>query len=159
MRSSAAAFVLLACFCAIGCASASGPLRIERRGETRWTSMAELNIRRGADTVIVLASGEQVRGRWNPAPDGFVEVNTAGVNGVVQPLRFAAHAVDVIALVRGVSRARRACLGAAIGAALSLPFAISMFADMSVPAAIVGSLAGRASGDVRAGVVYERQRP
>ena len=39
---------------------------------------------------------------------------------------------------------------------MSLPLGISVVGDMMVPAAIVGALIGRATGDSRAEVVFER---
>ena len=41
-----------------------------------------------------------------------------------------------------MSRGKRGKIGAAIGALVSLPFGISQFADMVVPAAIAGALIG-----------------
>ena len=55
-----------------------------------------------------------------------------------------------------MSKAKRGWVGAAIGAAVSVPFGISMVGDMVVPAAILGSLIGRSTGDSRAEVVFER---
>jgi hypothetical protein len=55
-----------------------------------------------------------------------------------------------------MSKGARGWLGAGIGALVSLPFGISMVGDMMVPAAIVGALIGRATGDSRAEVVFER---
>ena len=40
---------------------------------------------------------------------------------------------------------------------VSVPFGISMVGDMVMPAAILGSLIGRSTGDSRAEVVFERQ--
>ncbi len=64
--------------------------------------------------------------------------------------------IVLVAKVVKMSKGARGCLGAAIGALASLPFAISMFGDMMVPAAIVGALIGRGTGDSRAEVVFER---
>ena len=55
-----------------------------------------------------------------------------------------------------MSKGTRGWLGAGIGALVSLPFGISMVGDMMVPAAIVGALIGRATGDSRAEVLFER---
>ena len=55
-----------------------------------------------------------------------------------------------------MSKGTRGWLGAGIGALVSLPLGISMVGDMMIPAAIVGALIGRATGDSRAEVVFER---
>jgi hypothetical protein len=55
-----------------------------------------------------------------------------------------------------MSNVRRGWIGAAIAAAASAPFGISMVGDMVIPAAVLGSLIGRRTGDSRAEVVFER---
>jgi hypothetical protein len=55
-----------------------------------------------------------------------------------------------------MSKRKRVWLGAAVGAAASLPFSISMFGDMVVPGAIAGALFGSGNGDVRTEIIFER---
>jgi hypothetical protein len=79
-------------------------------------------------------------------------------DGSPAPRVFAAADVEVIAKMVTMSRARRGWIGAAIVAAASVPFGISMVGDMVVPAAIAGGLVGYHTGEPRAEVVYERRR-
>ena len=62
----------------------------------------------------------------------------------------------MLAKVVKMSKAKRGWIGAAIGAAVSIPFGVSMVGDMVVPAAILWAVIGRSTGDSRAEVVFER---
>ena len=66
---------------------------------------------------------------------------------------------DVVFVARlvGKSKSRRGWIGAAVGALASLPLSISMPGDMMIPAALAGAGIGRATGDSRAEVIFERR--
>ena len=69
--------------------------------------------------------------------------------------------IETIARIVGLSKGARTLIGAAIGAAITVPFGISMVGDMIVPGAIAGAFIGRVTGDSRGEIVYARpaQRP
>ena len=73
-----------------------------------------------------------------------LELDVSGADGTVSRRSFAHADVALLAKVVKMSKAKRGWVGAAIGAAVSVPFGISMVGDMVVPAAILGSLIGEA---------------
>jgi uncharacterized membrane protein len=65
---------------------------------------------------------------------------------------------EIVCLARRVTKSTtaRGWLGALIGAAVSLPFGISMAGDMMMPAAIAGALIAGNTGQPRARVFLDR---
>jgi hypothetical protein len=151
------AIVLAAAFGASGCANTARPLRIERPASPAVTELDDVRLPRGSDCLIELTSGERVRGACDDVGGASVTVRVTDAAGAFTSRRLEPADVRLIAKVVGLSKSRRGWLGAAVGAVASLPLAISMFGDMMMPAAILGAVIGRATGDVRAEVVYERR--
>jgi hypothetical protein len=107
-----------------------------------------------------MVRGEIVRGKPIEVTSDRLELEVWDSNAGRARQRGFDHAdVQLVARVVKLSKGARGCLGAAIGALASLPFGISMVGGMMVPAAIVGALIGRATGDSRAEVVFERLSP
>jgi hypothetical protein len=108
----------------------------------------------GAYVVVVLHSGESARGVVETI-DGNVLVLRVTEDGF-NTRRMTEE--DIVCLARrvGKSTTARGWFGALIGAAVSLPFAISMAGDMMMPAAIVGALIAGNTGQPRARVLLDR---
>jgi len=141
-----------------GCASVTRSVPIERPTGLAVTRLSELRLPRGTDSIVRLVSGETVRGTLESVTLDQLELRLRGETGVMTQRSISHADIALVARVVRISTGARGCLGAAIGAVASLPFAISMFGDMMVPAAIVGALIGRGTGGARAEVVFERQQ-
>jgi len=137
------------------CASAT-PLRLDRSDTTPAQALVDVSLPDGSECIVRSSGGEIVRGwvvRVSPDP---LQVDVSGADGTVSRRSFAHADVALLAKVVKMSKVKRGWVGAAIGAAASVPFGISMVGDMVVPAAILGSLIGRSTGDSHAEVVFER---
>ena len=134
-----------------GCAAAR-PLPIVRPANSApVTNLADLQLAPGTQCLVGLSGGGQLRGTCESNSRERLELRW------LDEMHSIPHAeITIVARVVKLSKATRGCLGAAIGALVSLPFGISMVGDMMIPAAIVGALIGRATGDSRAEVVFER---
>jgi hypothetical protein len=106
--------------------------------------------------IVQLVRGGTVQGKLVEVTADRLELERW--DATVGRMGWSADHADIVLVARVVkmSKGARGRLGAAIGALVSLPFGISMFGDMMVPAAIAGALIGRGSGDSRAEVVFER---
>lgn len=139
-----------------GCASAANDVAL-RRPAVVTTTIADVRVSPGTPCIVHLTSGEVVRARFGRVVGNSVELDVEQPDGPPVPRAFAVAEVEVIAKMVTMSKARRAWIGAAIVAAASVPFGVSMVGDMVVPAAIAGALVGYHTGEPRAEVVYERR--
>ena len=118
--------------------------------------LADVKLEEGTECIVRLMTGDTVRGRLERIGSDRIDLRLPDAfrGHVLHSIRHA----DVALLARVVKRsnARRAWIGAAIGAAVSVPLGVSMAGDMVIPAALLGSLIGRRTGDSRAEVVFER---
>jgi hypothetical protein len=139
---------------AAGCASASkAPSLVRPRGPLAST-VADVQLAPGTDTFVRLSDGRTVRGRLVAVTDDRLEI--ADADGLGTGYSFDHERIVLVARMAGMPKGRRGCIGAALGALVSIPLGISMPGDMVIPAAIVGALVGRSTGDARAEVVFER---
>jgi len=150
--------MLLLALCNAGCASVTRSVPIERPTGLAVTRWAELRLPPGTDSIVRLVSGETVRGTVESVSPDQLELRLRGETGAITQRRISHADIALVARVVRMSKGARGCLGAVIGAVASLPFTITMFGDMMVPAAIVGALIGRGTGDSHAEVVFERQQ-
>jgi hypothetical protein len=138
-----------------GCAAAP-PLRIDHGRVPTVSSLSDLHLPQGTDVIVVVTRGEHVRGVLRDVRPGELQL--------MVPIEYSDPAlraipesdIQTIARVVGRSKRARTRLGAVIGAAATLPFSISIFADMIVPGAIAGALIGRGTGDSRGEIVFAR---
>jgi hypothetical protein len=140
-----------------GCASTNGRVALRQPASPPATALIDVHMPLGAACVVHLTNGDVVRGRLAGIAADRVELEVESGEG--QPLRrvIAGDDVEVFARMVTMSRGKRGKIGAAIGALVSLPFGISQFADMVVPAAIAGALIGYNTGEPRAEVVFQRR--
>jgi hypothetical protein len=119
--------------------------------------LPDVRLEEGTECLVRLMTGDTVRGRLERIGSDRIDLRL--------PDAFRGHVLhsirhpDVALLARVVkmSNARRGWIGAAIGAAVSAPFGVSRVGDMVLPAAVLGWLIGRRTGESRAEVVFERQ--
>lgn len=140
-----------------GCASTTGPVALRQSSTRPFTDLSDVQLPLGTPCVIHVRGGKVVRGHLAGIAADRLELDMDGGEAGPQRLVFAHDDVDVLARMVTMSRGKRAKIGAAIGALASLPFAISMFGDMMMPAAIAGAVIGYNSGQARAEVVFERR--
>ena len=140
-----------------GCAAtAPDRLRVVTAPRGVVTRLADLDLEPGTVCRVTLVSGSNVHGRLVSLTPSELVLGQA-VQGRPDRLTTLPDAEIVrVARVVGFSKPARSCLGAVVGSLLSLPFAISQFADMVVPGAILGSLLGRGTGDSRLEVLLQR---
>jgi hypothetical protein len=108
----------------------------------------------GADIVMLLRNGEIARGAVETI-DGNVLVLRVTEAGSIRR-RVAEEEIVCLARRVGKSTTARGWLGALIGAAVSLPFGISMAGDLMMPAAIAGALIAGNTGQPTARVILDR---
>jgi hypothetical protein len=147
----------LAAALSVHCASAT-TLPLDRPADRpARRQLADVKLEKGTECIVRLMTGETVRGRLHRIASDRIDLRLPDAfrGHVLHGIRHAD--VALLAKVVKMSNARRAWIGAAIGAAVSVPFGISMAGDMVIPAALLGSLIGRSTGDSRAEVVFERQ--
>jgi hypothetical protein len=157
MRRAPAATVVAACAMALGasaCAHANRPVVLEPPAGASVSRLSDLPSMPGAYVVVLLRSGETVRGTVETI-DGSVLALRAAEDGLTTR-RMAEGEIVCLARRTGKSTAARGWLGALIGATVSLPFGMSMAGDMMVPAAIAGALIAGNTGQPRARVVLDR---
>jgi hypothetical protein len=150
------ALALSVTLCPAACASVPTTPAMVRPTGLAATRLADVQLPRGTETIVGLRGREALRGSLERITADRVELraNDSSGGSIVHSVDHAD--VTFVARVVGMSNRRRGWLGAAIAAAASVPLGISMIGDMVVPAAIIGSLIGRATGDSRAEVVFER---
>ena len=137
-----------------GCAHASRPIVLEPPAGVSVSRLSDLPSMPAADVVMLLRSGEIARGAVETI-DGNVLVLRVTEAGVITR-RVAEEEIVCLARRVGKSTTARGWLGALIGAAVSLPFRISMAGDMMMPAAIAGALIAGNTGQPRARVLLDR---
>ena len=138
---------------AAGCASTTGPVALRQPASPPVTALSDVHMPLGAPCVVHLTKGNVVRGRLAGIAADRVELDVGGPERRV----IAGDDVEVLARMVTMSRGKRGKVGAAIGALVSLPFGISMFGDMMMPAAIAGALIGYNTGEPRAEVLFQRR--
>jgi hypothetical protein len=160
MKRAPAPIVLAACTIGLGvggCGHATRPVILERPGGVYASRLSDLPSMPGAHVVVLLRSGETASGTVET-----VDPDVLLLRMTTDPLiRRRLAEEDVVCLGRrvGKSTTSRGLLGALIGATASLPFGISMVADMMMPAAIAGALIAGNTGQPRARILLERSRP
>jgi hypothetical protein len=157
MRRAPAAAVVAACAMALGasgCAHANRPVVLERPVGAAVSRLSDLPSMPGAYVVVLLRTGKSARGTVETI-DGNVLVLRVTEDGLTTR-RVAEEEIVCLARRVGKSTAARGWLGALIGAAVSLPFGISMAGDMMLPAAIAGALIAGNTGQPRARVLLDR---
>ena len=132
------------------------PLRIHHGVNPPARALADVSLADGAECIVRTSSGEVVRGRIERVSADPLQFDVTAEDGLVSRRSFAHADVAMLAKVVRMSKAKRGWIGAAIGAAVSIPFGVSMIGDMVVPAAILGAVIGRSTGDSSAEVVFER---
>jgi hypothetical protein len=152
---------LLLTFVAVspGCASAPpSAVSLQRPAAPPAAALADVRLPPGTVCLVHLASGVVVRGRLAHVSTDRVELDVESGNGAPDR-RVIDHAeLDVMARMMTMSKGKRARIGALVGALASLPFGISQFGDMVIPAAIAGGLIGHNTGTERAEIVFERRK-
>jgi len=138
------------------CASTTGPVALQQPASPPATALSDVQLPLGTACVVHVRGGKVVRGRLAGIAADRLELDVEGGEGGPQRLVFAHDDVDILARMVTMSRGKRAKVGAAIGALVSLPFAVSMFGDMMMPGAIAGALIGYNSGQARAEILFER---
>ena len=148
--------VLLVALCNSGCASAARIVPMVRPANLTVADLANLRLPAGTNCIVGLVGGETLRGKCGEVTHDTLALSSRAPAGdVVQ--RSIPHAdIALVARLVKMSKGARGRLGAAIGALISLPLGISMPGDMMIPAALVGALIGRSTGDSHAEVVFER---
>jgi hypothetical protein len=149
--------LLLVGLCLGGCAHATPIPRVVASRNAPVTRLADLHLSIGTDCIVVLTTGGALRGYVSSVTPDALALQLRDVDVAPSVSTIQERDIATVATVVGWSRRARGWLGAAIGAAASLPFAISMFGDMMVPAGILGALIGRGTGDVRAEIVLQQR--
>lgn len=147
--------VLVALF-ATACATAPDAIPLLPGPRPVVHDLSELRLDPGERCLVGVVGGQTIRGVFLRMSADRLELRLDDQEGT--PTRRVDHS-DVVFVARlvGKSKARRGWVGAAVGALVSLPFSISMPADMVIPAAIAGAIIGRSTGDSRAEVIFERR--
>jgi hypothetical protein len=140
------------------CASAT-PLRIDHGVNPPVRALADVSLPDGAECIVRTSSDEIVRGRIERISADPLQLEVTAEDGWVSRRSFAHAEVAMLARVVKMSKTKRGWIGAAIGAAVSIPFGISTVGDMVVPAAILGAVIGRSTGDSSAEILFERPSP
>jgi hypothetical protein len=149
-------FVLLAAVVGTQCASGA-PTGIESGARPPATAFADVRLEEGTECIVRLMTGETVRGRLQRIGSDRIDLRLPDAFRGHVPRSIPHADVALLARVVKMSTTKRGWVGAAIGAAASAPFGVSMAGDMMIPAAPLGSVIARGTGDSRAVVVHERQ--
>jgi hypothetical protein len=157
MKRAPAAIVVAACAMELGvsgCSHANRPVVFERPADASVSRLSDLPSMPGAYVVVLLRNGESARGAVERI-DGNALVLRVTEDGLTTRR---VPEEDIVCLARriGKSTTARGWLGALIGAAISLPFGISMAGDMVMPAAIIGALIAGNTGQPLARVLLDR---
>jgi hypothetical protein len=149
-------YLLLVALLATACATAPNAMPLHRNARPIVHDLAHLQLEPGARCLIGLTGGGAIRGVFQRMRDDRIELRLDDREGT--PTRRVDHG-DVLFVARlvGKSKSKRGWIGAAVGALASLPLSISMPGDMMIPAALAGAGIGRATGDSRAEVIFERR--
>ena len=149
--------ILLVALSESGCAGAR-PLPIVRPASSAAvTNLADLRLEPGTQCLVGLLGGGKLRGTCESNSGDRLELRWWDETRAAERQLGIPHAdITLVARVVKMSKGTRGWLGAGIGALVSLPLGISMVGDMMVPAAILGALIGRGTGDSRAEVLFER---
>lgn len=153
-----AAFVIAACAVTLGaggCAHANRPVVLHRPAGTAVSRLADLPSMPGAQVVVLLRGGETARGAVETIDENILVLRT---EGSFITRRVAEEEIVCLARRVGKSTTARGWIGALIGAAVTLPFGISMTGDMAMPAAIAGALIAGNTGQPRAHVLLDRSQ-
>lgn len=153
---SAACAAMVATIAAGACAHSAAVVHLTPARAPVASRLADLLLRPGTPAVVELVSGEMVQGTVRQLVPDRLELVTKTVEGRSAVRSIAELEIQAIARLPRVSKRARKCIGAAIGAAMTLPFSISMFGDMVVPGAIAGALYGSRPGDTRPEIIFER---
>ena len=157
IRGASSAFLLLLiAFGESGCAAARPLPLVRPANSAAVTDLADLQLQPGTHCLVGLAGGETLRGTCESNSVGRLELRWWDETCTERQRGIPHGDITLVARVVKMSKGTRGWLGAGIAALVSLPFGISMVGDMMVPAAIVGALIGRATGDSRAEVLFER---
>ena len=150
------AYPLLLAFLTTACATAPDAIPLQRGWRSIAHELTDLPLEPGARCLVGLMGGQTIRGVFLRMSDDRMDLRLDDEEGT--PTRRVDHN-DVVFVARlvGKSKVTRGWLGAAVGALVSLPLSISMPGDMMIPAALVGSAIGMATGDSRAEVIFERR--
>jgi hypothetical protein len=140
------------------CARATATVPIVTPGVKLAAQVSDLRLPRDTHIVVQWLSGRTLSGRMRSITRDQLLLGSTDATGKASDGGIPDDEIALVARVVKTSSAKRRCLGAAIGAAASLPFAISRFADMVVPGAIAGALIARGTAHARAEVVFERQQ-
>jgi hypothetical protein len=154
---SVACSVIVATIGAGGCAPATKTLSLEPGRTPVASRLVDLHLKQGTPSVVRLVGGETIQGKVQEVLPDRLELVVDTWQGTSTARSIAESDIQTIAKLPRVSARARTWIGAAIGAAATLPFSISMFGDMIVPGAIAGALFGSRPGDTRAEVIFERQ--
>ena len=129
------AVLALAAALSVHCAAATA-LPLDRPVDRPATGqLADVRLEEGTECIVRLMTGDTVRGRLERIGSDRIDLRLpdAFKGHVLHGIRHAD--VALLARVVKMSTTRRAWIGAAIGAAVSVPFGISMAGDMVIPAA------------------------
>jgi hypothetical protein len=119
-------------------------------------TLAALRLKRHARCVAYLTSGEVVSGRLHSTTVNGLTLLVDTPSGETRRT-IVEQDLHRLGVVVGASKPKRGLIGALTLAALSLPLSVSVPGDMLLPAALVGTLIGRATGDSRIEIVLDRQ--
>ena len=156
-----ARLVVIVLSVAVASCASTAPTRLRQvtplELEAASTDLSRVVVHPGRDYVATTRGGETVRGRIASRTTDTV-IFSSGVAMAPQMHLLHDRELLMLGLVTGASRMKRGWIGAAIGAAVSAPFGISIPGDMAVPAAIVGAQIGRRTGDERIEVLLDRRQ-
>lgn len=140
-----------------GCAESITAIRIQPPTVAATACLSDLRLPPGTDSVVRLGTGETVRGTIERNAESMLQLYPVGATAPDSLRRIPHDEVVLVArVVKNDSKRRRGWIGAAIAAAVSVPFGISMVGDMVIPAAIVGALIGRSTARTTAQIVFDR---
>jgi hypothetical protein len=140
-----------------GCAAARPLPLVRPANSAAVTNLADVQLQPGTQCLVGLTGGEKLRGTCESNSRDRLEFRWWDETRAAERRSSIPHGdITLVARVVKMSKGTRGWLGAGIGALVSVPFGISIVGDMVVPAAIVGALIGRATGNSRAEVIFER---
>lgn len=151
--------MLLVALGSSACASGTRIVPMVRPANLAATDLEAVRLPAGTDCIVGLVGGETLRGRCEEITLDRLVLSSKASTGAVAPRSIPHADITLVARIVKMSKGARGCLGAAIGALISVPLGISMPGDMVIPASLVGALIGRSTGDSHAEVVFERPDP
>ena len=145
---------------ALGCATATPIAKLRRVDSSSGvvSRLADLRVSAGTLCAVTLADGSTLRGRVVSVSAGALELNPDPPEPPASS-RVLSEA-DIISVGRlvGMTKPARAWVGAAIGAAVSLPLSMSKVGDLALIGALLGTLVGRHIGDQHVEVLFVSPR-